>query len=223
MVRGAGWHGVGVARGRACLAGLNSDRRGSGRQVAPDGRRLVTLRGLLTPGKLTPGPAAVTVLSRGSYLAFFGADTYVPLAITSVRGQSTVVASVAVTAATLAWTAGSWVQERKAAEWPGRRLIRAGFLIVAAGIACEAAALSPAVPVAVGVAGWAVGGFGIGLAYSPISLLVPARPPAAGGGRPPRSSCRGPRGGHGGGLGGVLVAAGADAVARGAGNRRRLA
>ena len=93
-------------------------------------------------------------------------------------------ASVAVTAATLAWTAASWVQERKAADWPGRRLIRTGFVIVAAGIACEAAALFPAVPVAVGVAGWAVGGFGIGLAYSPISLIVLGEAPAARRGRP---------------------------------------
>jgi MFS family permease len=154
----------------------------------------------------------VTVLSRGLLtFAFFGADTYVPLALTSVRGQSTVVASMAVTAATLAWTAGSWVQERKAADWPGRRLIRAGFLIVAAGIACEAAALLPAMPVAVGVAGWAVGGFGIGLAYSPISLIMLGEAPAGQEGAASASLQLTETLGValGAGLGGVLVAAGA--------------
>src|SRR4029450_121534 len=76
------------------------------------------------------------------------------------------------------------------------------------------------------LAGWAVGGFGIGLAYSPISLLVLGEAPsgqegAAGascplGGR--LGVARGPLhrgetvGGRlGGGCGGVLVAAGAAA------------
>jgi predicted MFS family arabinose efflux permease len=158
------------------LAGLTSRSPLTGPLLVAAGLAigLVPLRGLLPPGTLTARRGLpVAVLSRALLtFAFFGADTYVPLAITSVRGQSTVVASIAVTAATLSWTAASWVQERKAADWPGRRLIRTGFLIVAAGIACEVAALSPAVPVAVGVAGWAVGGFGIGLAYSPISLIV---------------------------------------------------
>ena len=176
---------------------------------------LVPLRGLLPPGTLTARPGLpVTVLSRGLLtFAFFGADTYVPLAITAVRGRSTAVASLAVTAATLAWTAGSWVQERKAADWPGRRLIRAGLLIVVAGIACQTAALFPAVPVAVAVAGWAVGGFGIGLAYSPISLIVLGEAPAGQEGAASASLQLSENLGValGAGLGGVLVAAGATA------------
>jgi MFS family permease len=174
---------------------------------------LVPLRGLLPPGTLTARPGLpVTVLSRGLLtFAFFGADTDVPLAITSVRGRSTLVASIAVTAATLAWTAGSWVQERRAADWPGRRLIRSGFLIVAAAIACQAAALLPVVPVALGVAAWAVGGFGIGLAYSPISLIVLGEARAGQEGAASASLQLTETLGValGAGLGGVLVAAGA--------------
>jgi MFS family permease len=129
---------------------------------------------LLPAGTLRARPGLpVTVLSRGLLtFAFFGADTYVPLAITAVRGQATTVAGVAVTAATLSWTAAAWVQERTASRLPGRRLVRAGLLVVAAGIACEAAALLSPVPVALTVAGWAVGGFGIGLAFSPLSVIV---------------------------------------------------
>jgi MFS family permease len=176
---------------------------------------LVPLRGLLPPGTLTARPGLpVAVLSRGLLtFAFLGADTYVPLAITSARGQSTAVASLAVTAATLAWTAAAWVQERKAAAWPGRRLIRAGFLIVAAGIALQVAALFPGVPVALGVAGWGVGGFGIGLAYSPISLIVlgEARPGQEGAASAALQLTETLGVALGAGLGGVLVAAGAAA------------
>ncbi|HEV2921489.1 MAG TPA: MFS transporter [Actinomycetota bacterium] len=209
---------VGVAVGAGLvLAGLTSRSLLLGALLVAAGLAvgLVPLRGLLPPGTLTARPGLpVTVLSRALLtFAFFGADTYVPLAITSVRGQSTVVASVAVTAATLAWTAASWVQERKAADWPGRRLIRTGFVIVAAGIGCEAAALFPSVPVAVGVAGWAVGGFGIGLAYSPISLIVLGEAPSGQEGAASSSLQLAETLGValGAGLGGVLVAAGADA------------
>jgi MFS family permease len=209
---------VGVAAGAGLvLAGLTSRSPLAGALLVAAGLTVgvVPLRGLLPPGTLAARAGLpVTVLSRGLLtFAFFGADTYVPLAITSVRGQSTAVASLAVTAATLAWTAGSWVQERRAADWPGRRLIRTGLLIVAAGIACQAAALSPAVPLAVGVAGWAVGGFGIGLAYSPISLIVLGEAPSGQEGVASASLQLAENLGValGAGLGGVLVAAGAAA------------
>jgi MFS family permease len=209
---------VGVAAGTGLvLAGLTSRSPLVGALLVAAGLAVgvVPLRGLLPPGTLAARAGLpVTVLSRGLLtFAFFGADTYVPLAITSVRGRSTAVASLAVTAATLAWTAGSWVQERKAADWPGRRLIRAGLLIVVAGIACQAAALLPSVPLAVAVAGWAVGGLGIGLAYSPISLLVLGEAPGGQEGAASASLQLAENLGValGAGLGGVLVAAGAAA------------
>ncbi|HZA83333.1 MAG TPA: MFS transporter, partial [Actinomycetes bacterium] len=98
-------------------------------------------------------------------------------------------------------------------DWPGRRLIRTGFLVVAAGIACEAAALRPEVPVAVALAGWAVGGFGIGLAYSPISLIVlgEARSGQEGAASAALQLTETLGVALGAGLGGVLVAAGAAA------------
>jgi MFS family permease len=209
---------VGVAAGAGLvLAGLTSRSPLAGALLVAAGLAVgvVPLRRLVPPGTLTARPGLpVTVLSRGLLtFAFFGADTYVPLAITAVRGRSTAVASLAVTAATLSWTAGSWVQERKAADWPGRRLIRAGFFTVAAGIACQTAALFPAVPLAVAVAGWAVGGFGIGLAYSPISLIVLGEAPAGQEGAASASLQLADTLGValGAGLGGVLVAAGAAA------------
>jgi MFS family permease len=67
------------------------------------------------------------------------------------------------------------------------------------------------VPVAVGVVGWAVGGFGIGLAYSPISLIVLGEAPPGQEGAASASMQLVETLGValGAGLGGVLVAAGA--------------
>lgn len=116
-------------------------------------------------------PAAV--LARGMLtFAFFGADTFVPLALTSARGQSTTVAGAAVTAATLSWTAGAWFQERRASSWSNRRLVTMGFGILLAGIAVVALVLVPAVPIAVALVGWLIGGLGIGVAYAQISVAV---------------------------------------------------
>jgi len=145
-------------------------------------RRLgVALSALVLPAgtlRARPGlPAAV--LARGLLtFAFFGADTYVPLAITAAKGRSTQVASLAVTAATLAWTAGAWAQERTARRWSGRRQVTAGVAALAGGIATVAVALLPGMPVALIIAGWGVGGLGMGLAYAPLTLTVLAEAPS---------------------------------------------
>src|SRR6516225_5026764 len=132
------------------------------------------LRRLLPEGTLTARPGLpATILLRGLLtFTFFGADAYVTLTITAVRHRSPVVAGIAVTGATLAWTAGAWVQARLSESWEGRRLVRIGLVIVLAGIAGMALVLQPAVPVAVGLAAWTVAGFGMGLAYAPTSLMM---------------------------------------------------
>jgi MFS family permease len=111
--------------------------------------------------------------------AFFCADVYVPRALVDWRGLSVSVAGIALTAATLAWTAGAWVQARRFTRWGARRFVRLGYLTVALGILGFAAVLSPQVPVVVGMVTWGIAGFGMGLAYSPLSLTVLAEAPLA--------------------------------------------
>jgi len=129
---------------------------------------------LVPPGTLTARPGLpATILLRGLLtFTFFGADAYVPLTITAVRHRSPVVASIAVTGATLAWTAGAWVQARLSETWPGRRLVRCGLVIILAGIAGMILVLQPGTPVAEGLAAWTVAGLGMGLAYAPLSLMM---------------------------------------------------
>ena len=135
---------------------------------------LPALRRLVPAGTLTARRGLpTTILSRGLLtFAFFGADAYVTLTITEVRHRSPLVAGIAVTGATLAWTAGAWAQARLSETWEGRRLVRAGLVIVLAGIAGIILVLQPGVPLAVGLAAWTVAGLGMGLANSPISLLM---------------------------------------------------
>jgi MFS family permease len=137
------------------------------------------LRRLVPPGTLTARPGLpATILGRGLLtFTFFGADAYVTLAITAVRHRSPVVAGVAVTGATLAWTAGAWVQARLSDTWEGRRLVRTGLVIILAGIVGMVLVLQPGVPVAEGLAAWTVAGLGMGLAYAPLSLMMLQKAP----------------------------------------------
>jgi MFS family permease len=116
-------------------------------------------------------PAAI--LTRGVLtFAFFGADAYVPLTLTSIRGASATTAGIALTASTLTWTLGSWVQARWIQRWGPRRLIAAGFACIIVAIVGFATLLSHSVALRFGPATWAIAGMGMGLAYAPISLTV---------------------------------------------------
>jgi MFS family permease len=133
-----------------------------------------SLRRLLPAGTFVarPGLPAV-ILSRGLLtFTFFGADAYVTLTITTIRHHSPAVAGIAVTGSTLAWTAGAWLQSRLNARWEARRLVGCGVGVLLTGLAAMALVLSPAIPVGVGMAAWTIAGFGIGLAYAPITLLM---------------------------------------------------
>ncbi len=159
--------GTTLAAGSGLLAGL-------GLIITGLAAGLPALRRLVPAGTLTGRPGLpATIAARGLLtFTFFGADAYVTLTITAARQHSPVVAGIAVTGATLAWTAGAWVQARLSDTWEGRRLVRIGLVIVLAGIAGMIWVLQPGVPVAVGLAAWTVAGLGMGLAFAPISLMM---------------------------------------------------
>ena len=185
-------HGIAVAAcaamllaGLTLVAGSGAVLAGGALIVAGVAGGLPALRRLVPPGTLTARPGLpATILTRGLLtFAFFGTDTYVTLAITAVRHRSPVVAGIAVTGATLGWTAGAWVQARLSETWQGRRFVRTGLVIILVGIAGMALVLWPAVPVAEGLAAWTLAGLGMGLAYAPLSLMMLRKAPPGGEGR----------------------------------------
>ena len=139
----------------------------------------VSLRRLTPPRTLTAGRGLpATILSRGLLTCcFFAGDAYVPYAITAVRHAPTGLAALALTATTMTWTAGSWVQARCVARFGPRRLVRLGEGLVLAGLGLMCAILLPSVPPWFGVLAWAVAGGGMGLAYAPLSVTALDRAP----------------------------------------------
>ena len=97
-----------------------------------------------------PGLPAAVLTSGLLSLAFFGVDSFVPLALTEVRGQKATFAGLALTAATITWTAGSWLQARLASAGWRRELTSAGLVALAIGCAATAAVLFPTTPVVFG-------------------------------------------------------------------------
>lgn len=115
-------------------------------------------------------PAAVAVRGVLTF-AFFGADAYLSLALTDVRGTSTKLAGAALTAGTLGWTSAAWVQQRIVARRGPGWLVRRGFLLIAVGVGGMVVLLT-SVPPLLALPVWAVAGFGMGLSYAPLSVTV---------------------------------------------------
>jgi MFS family permease len=133
------------------------------------------LRRLTPAGTLRAAPGLPAVIaSRGAItFVFFGLDAFVPYALTSGRDRSTLVASIAVTVTTVAWTIGAWIQQR----WIGRLgeawFVRAGYLLLAPGVALAAiAALLDGAPFWLIHVGGVGAGLGMGFAYSAHAQLT---------------------------------------------------
>jgi len=174
-----------VTGGAAMLvAGLTDAQLIPGLPLAVGGLAvgLPAFRRLTPPGTLrvAPGLPAAVMLRGVLTFAFFCADAYVPLTLQHWRGLDAATAGIALTTASLAWTVGAWIQARRFARIGARRFVTVGFLTVGAGIVAFSAILSPAVPALLGAAAWAAAGFGMGLSYSPLSLVVLAEAPLAG-------------------------------------------
>ena len=138
------------------------------------GLLLPGLRILLPPGTLRGARGLpMTVLMRGVLAgAFFGAESFIPLMLVSERGVATTYAGLTLTGAALTWTLGSWFQGRPGLRVPRPRLVQIGIALVAVGIGGAALALWPALPPAVAALGWLVGGLGMGLGMTSVSVLT---------------------------------------------------
>lgn len=141
---------------------------------------LSALYRLTPPGTLraAPGlPAAIACMAFLS-LTFFGADTFVPLTLSTIRGQSALITALILTSATITWTVGSWILDR-IAPWVSRRMVVViGLILIAVSIAKFALTLLPGFPIPLSILAWALCGLGIGLCYTTLSLIVLELAPA---------------------------------------------
>lgn len=157
-----GWRAVflGLAPGVAIAAALVLPglRSGSRAVRAPAPRPAASL--------LADPTLAGALAVRGLLVfAFFGVESFLPLALATVRGAGAGAVAAILTLSALGWTAGAFGHARACARWPAPVLARTGATALVAGIALALAALVDGTPVPVTLAGWTLAGIGMGLGY----------------------------------------------------------
>jgi MFS family permease len=116
-------------------------------------------------------PAAIAVMALVNF-GFFGVDAYIPLGLTEVRGRSVAFAGLALTAGTITWSIGTWIQARYVMRVDRRVLVRIGLVLIIAGSLGSLAVLWPSISVFAGPIIWGLAGLGMGMAFATLSLIV---------------------------------------------------
>jgi MFS family permease len=133
---------------------------------------------LLPEGTLRaePGIPAAVAARLCVNVAFFGCDTFVPLAATRIHGASTIVAGAVILGGSLVWTAGANLSARM--HWPPARAARTGFFALAAGTAGTVLVTISVIPLWVTFLTCALSGFGIGVVFNTTSVSAMSQAPA---------------------------------------------
>jgi MFS family permease len=132
------------------------------------------LRAVVPAGtfRAAPGAPASALAAFLLSLGFLAMDGFLTLMLTDVRDLSLGAAGIAITLATLTWALGSAWQSGRAQRMPLPRLLRIGAIATIAGQVFVMGALLTEVPVGAAFVGWAIVGFGMGVAFPTIPLAV---------------------------------------------------
>jgi MFS family permease len=135
------------------------------------------LLGLLPAGtfRVRPGVAAPVAMRGLLAGAFFGAESVVPLMLSTQHGLGATAAGLPLTMAGISWTLGSWWQGRlRPGDISARQVafLRSGFALVAVGVVLIAITAYPDAPVWLAYPAWFIGGLGCGVAMPTSSVLM---------------------------------------------------
>lgn len=126
--------------------------------------------------RIAPGIPAVVGMRGVVAGAFFAAEIYVPLALQEIRGVSVALSGGVLTAATITWFAGSWLQGSHRLKLSREQILVIGVLMTTLGIALIPIAVF--VPKSIGMAAllaslvWGVSAFGMGICFPTLGVLL---------------------------------------------------
>ena len=139
------------------------------------GLLVVALPPLMPPGYRPWGRGlsavvGVRALSSGSY---FGVEAFLTLMLVTVWRLDLQVAAACVLVGSVGWTVGGWAQSQRWLRVRRDTIVTIGTLVTVAGTALIAvAALVPGASAWLVVAGWVIGGAGMGLSHTSAALVV---------------------------------------------------
>lgn len=125
-----------------------------------------------------PGIPAVVACRGLAAGAFFGMDALLPFVLTQQHGWSAATAGLPLTAGAVGWVVAAQLQGRRP-DVPRRRVLRAGFLLLALGLVASAATAVPALGGWPAYLTWGVAGVGMGLAMPSVGVLLLDQSPEA--------------------------------------------
>lgn len=141
--------------------------------------RRVTPAGTLSVRRGVPAGVVLRFLLCGAY---FGSEAFLPLGLVRLRELSATEAGLGLSAGAITWVLGATWQGRADSRWSGRSRavpIGAGFAVLLVGIAVMAlGVLVDEVPALTAVAGWAIGGAGMGVAFNAATTDAMEQAPA---------------------------------------------
>ena len=108
--------------------------------------------------------------------AFFAAEIYVPLALQEIRGTSVALSGGVLTAATITWFAGSWLQGSHKLNYSREQILFAGVLLVSVGIALTPVAVFGPTSIVISALAasvvWGIAALGMGMCFPTLGVLM---------------------------------------------------
>jgi MFS family permease len=140
----------------------------------------VALRRLLPRGTVRARPGIPAVVAARGLLAgaFFGMDALLPFVLTEQHGWSAATVGLPLTAGAVGWVTAAQLQGRRP-DVPRQRVLRAGCLLLAAGLAATATIAIPGLGGWPAYLTWAVAGVGMGLGMPSVGVLLLDQSPEA--------------------------------------------
>jgi MFS family permease len=126
--------------------------------------------------RMAPGIPAIVGMRGVVAGSFFAAEIYVPLALQEIRGTSVALSGGVLTAATITWFAGSWLQGSHKLKYSRQQVLFAGVLLTALGIGLTPVAVfvptSIVVSAVVASVVWGIAAFGMGMVFPTLGVLM---------------------------------------------------
>lgn len=135
---------------------------------------IIAVRPLLPRATLLArrGLPSVILLRGLAASAFFGGEVYLPYLLIEKYEFSPTLAGLALTLGALAWAGASWLQGRASETISNATCTMVGSVLVLAAILAAFLTALLGLPPTVAIAGWVLGGGGMGLMYPRLSTLT---------------------------------------------------
>jgi MFS family permease len=135
-------------------------------------------KALMPAGFLRMAPGIPAIIGMRGVVAgsFFAAEIYVPLALQEIRGTSVALSGGVLTAATITWFAGSWLQGSHKLKYSRQQVLFVGVVLTALGIALTPVAVfmptSIFVSAVIASVVWGIAAFGMGMVFPTLGVLM---------------------------------------------------